>query len=297
MLKRFFGSGRSETKSDFEIVSDDEEEGKGDDFVQSLKINMTRLIAYAQSANISLQREVAERLANEAVKAERQQQIVECGGLRLLVPLTKSVDKEVRRLAAHALANLSVNRENQVLMANEGAIEMLIGLLGTPHDLAQRQSAKALANLGVNTDNKRRIVVAGAVPPLVALMDSENVSVRIEAVAAVANLAVNSLNESDIVAGGGLSPIVEGARLAMTELLMGEGSDESDANFEELAAQCGRALRNLSANADHRPTIRDLGGVQELRRMLSYPSDRIISQARRAMKNIEPRTSSKSSRK
>ena len=36
-------------------------------------------------------------------------QIVENGGLRLLVPLTKSTDPEVQRLAAHALANLSVD--------------------------------------------------------------------------------------------------------------------------------------------------------------------------------------------
>ena len=62
----------------------------------------------------TLKREVAERLANEAVKAERQEQIVELGGLKLLLPLTKSVDPEVQRLAAHALANLSVNAQNQV---------------------------------------------------------------------------------------------------------------------------------------------------------------------------------------
>lgn len=40
-----------------------------------------------------------------------QVQIVEYGGLKLLVPLTKSKDQEVQRLAAHALANLSVNGE------------------------------------------------------------------------------------------------------------------------------------------------------------------------------------------
>ena len=48
-------------------------------------------------------------MANEAVKPARQVQIVELGGLQLLVPLTKSPDVEVQRLAAHALANLSVN--------------------------------------------------------------------------------------------------------------------------------------------------------------------------------------------
>lgn len=44
-----------------------------------------------------------------APPANRQQQIVELEGLRLLLPLTESTDSEVQRLAAHALANLSVN--------------------------------------------------------------------------------------------------------------------------------------------------------------------------------------------
>lgn len=62
---------------------------------------------------------MAEKLANEAVKPARQVQIVQYGGLRLLVPLTKSMDVEVQRLAAHALANLSVNgKTNDKLMTN-----------------------------------------------------------------------------------------------------------------------------------------------------------------------------------
>jgi len=48
------------------------------------------------------------------VKPTRQVQIVEFGGLKLLLPLTESGDKEVQRLSAHALANLSVNADNQV---------------------------------------------------------------------------------------------------------------------------------------------------------------------------------------
>ncbi len=79
------------------------------EFIRSLQVNLSRLIVYAESAEVQLQREVAEKLANEAVKPARQVQIVQYGGLKLLVPLTKSVDQEVQRLAAHALANLSVN--------------------------------------------------------------------------------------------------------------------------------------------------------------------------------------------
>ena len=40
-------------------------------------------------------------------------QIVELGGLQLLLPLTHSSDAEVQRLAAHALANLSVHGTNR----------------------------------------------------------------------------------------------------------------------------------------------------------------------------------------
>ncbi|KAI9918661.1 hypothetical protein PsorP6_011650 [Peronosclerospora sorghi] len=104
------------------------DESNDEAFTQVLRVNLQRLIVYARSADASLQREVAEKLANEAVKrtcldvcissrvpsiwfctADRQVQIVELDGLQLLLPLTKSKDTEVQRLAAHALANLSVN--------------------------------------------------------------------------------------------------------------------------------------------------------------------------------------------
>ena len=82
---------------------------------KQLRTQLRQLIHYAKGADTSLQR-VAEKLANEAVKPERQVQIVDLGGLELL-PLVASTDHEVQRLAAHALANLSVNTDNQVRMA------------------------------------------------------------------------------------------------------------------------------------------------------------------------------------
>lgn len=88
----------------------------GDEYIQQLRVNLSRMIIYAESADVSLQREVAEKLANEAVKSNRQVQIVEYGGLQLLVPLTKSSDPEVQRLAAHALANLSVTSKNDNIL-------------------------------------------------------------------------------------------------------------------------------------------------------------------------------------
>lgn len=102
-----FNKKKQDKKSDF-VIEDDE---KPDDsaFLRSLQVNLSRMIVYAESADVKLQREVAEKLANEAVRSERQVQIVEYGGLKLLIPLTRSADPEVQRLAAHALANLSVN--------------------------------------------------------------------------------------------------------------------------------------------------------------------------------------------
>lgn len=37
-------------------------------FTEALRVNLQRLIVYARSADTALQREVAEKLANEAVK-------------------------------------------------------------------------------------------------------------------------------------------------------------------------------------------------------------------------------------
>ena len=138
-------SKREDSKYDDEDLSYEEDENA----LQYLELHLTRIIAYAESADASLQREVAERLANEAVKPERQVQIVDLGGLRLLIPLTRSADGEVQRLAAHALANLSVNAMNQVKMADEGGIDVLIDLLAIESVHVQRQASKALANIGV----------------------------------------------------------------------------------------------------------------------------------------------------
>lgn len=113
-------------------------------FTEALKLNLTRLVVYAEGANPALQREVAERLANEAVRADRQKQIVEHGGLKLLVPLTRSLEPEVRGLAAHALANLSVHPDNIAAMAAPENLPLLVSLLGDTHQHSQRQAAKGM---------------------------------------------------------------------------------------------------------------------------------------------------------
>jgi hypothetical protein len=315
-------------------------------YIEHLKLNLSRLIVYADSADIKLQREVAEKLANEAVKASRQIQIVEYGGLKLLVPLAKSSDIEVQRLAAHALANLSVNGKspatvhalsatllllctehstavltlhfiflvcapfyylcfgvfcsaavNQEIMAKEGAIDMLIGLIGSPNELIQRQSAKALANLGVNSENKRKIALAGGIPKLVTLAQSPLLSIKIEAIAALANLAVNDENELDIVECGGLIPIVDmAAHVASYFNLGSRGGDSKGTSaapsgtqeqFEELGAQCARALRNLSVHPSNKDQVVKYGAADSLLLLVTSKNDRVSQQARRALKNIE----------
>lgn len=180
------------TRKDYEFEIEDDIED--DSFLNTLRINLSKLIIYAESADPLLQREVAEKLANEAVNPNRQKQIVEFGGLKLLLPLTNSGDIEVQRLSAHALANLSVDSNNQIIMAKEGAVEMLIHLLDCQVEHTQRQASKALANLAVNQENKTRISEAGGLKKLIGLSQPNVIiSVRIEAIAALANLAVNGI--------------------------------------------------------------------------------------------------------
>ncbi len=67
--------------------------------------------------------------------------------------------------------------------------------------------------------------------------------------------AVLDENEQDIVGQGGLSPIVAGLAQA-ARVLQADGKSIGSAGgtleqFEELAAQCARALRNLTVNSEY----------------------------------------------
>jgi len=292
MLKRLFGGGSKATDdkkgSDF-VLEDEEDNGEEESaFIESLRLHLVRLIAYAESAEVRLQREVAEKLANEAVKPERQVQIVELGGLRLLIPLTKSSDSEVQRLSAHALANLSVNADNQRLMASGGAIDALIILLDSSLMQTQRQSAKALANLGVLLENKRTIAVAGAIPKLVRLTQPEiSIAVKIEAVAALANLAVNDVNEVEIEQAGGIVSIIAALVSAMGYVETHvTARDREYYNAEELIAQCARSLRNLSVNAANKTVIIDAGATPLLQKLTRFSNERIVLQSNKALQNL-----------
>ena len=57
----------------------------GSDFTKALQTQLRQLIHYAKGADATLQREVAEKLANEAVKPGRQEQIVELGEIKGMV--------------------------------------------------------------------------------------------------------------------------------------------------------------------------------------------------------------------
>lgn len=298
MFKRFFGSKResdSKQLAEDEVFEIEEEEDRSDvesTFLQNLKTNMSRMIAYTHSADVTLQREVAEMLANEAVNSDRQVQIVEYGGLNLLVPLTKSSDEDVQRLAVHSLANLSVNSNNQVLLAEQGAIELLVEVLGsTKNEIIQRQAAKAIANMGVNQDNKLKIGQKGGISKLVDLARSPNLQVKIEAVAALGNLAVNDVNEVEIVEVGALEILEEAAAMALRFFTSNKGRRDHNvvkerSYWEELAAQSARCIRNLTVNPDNRQCVVDCGLVPILREFGTMKNDRIAQQSLKAVRNL-----------
>lgn len=55
---------REDSKDDIVLDRSPDDDG----LTRSLRVHLSRLIAYAESADVTLQRQVAERLANEAVK-------------------------------------------------------------------------------------------------------------------------------------------------------------------------------------------------------------------------------------
>lgn len=57
--------------------------------------------------------------------------------------------------------------------------------------------------------------------------------------------------------------------------------------YEELGAQCARALRNLSVHPINKEQIVKCGASDSLLMLATSSNDRVSQQARRALKNIE----------
>ena len=278
-LKKLVRSMTTAGEPKDEWVFEDEEDGFTAEDKERLErrsdlaTGYKRLIAYAASGTVAQQRKVAEMLANAAVQPVRRREIVELGGLNLLLPLTKSKDNEVQRLSAHALANISVDSTNQVLLAEKGGIEMLVTLLeNSKLILVKKQSAKALANISVNVDNKIKVTRLGGLAALMKALEVKNETVRTEIIAALANLAVNDENESLIGSSGGLKSIIEiGAKTKNPELL----------------AQVSRALINLSVNPVNQKIIRETSGLKLLEVLSKCKIPPIKAQASKALENIQ----------
>ena len=259
--------GTSASKSDTVVAGE-----SAHSFTDDHRLNFQRLMVYAKSSDPSLQKEVAEYLANEAVHAEKQEQIVACGGLKLLVQLARSSDGEVQRLSAHALANLSALAANQRAIAEaDGGLTMLVHLLGASLPEVQRQAAKTIANLSVVPSNMRLIAASGGLPPLIALLNVPHPKTRIEAIAAIANLAVDDTNEAAFVKAGVIKSVLEGL---------------SGATDNDLLTQSLRALRNLTSSPAHAVSLRDLGGAALLESLAKHSNERVRAQADAALMNV-----------
>ena len=280
------GGGPSAPR-DVVTLSDAGDDLDGSNFSEVLRRNLQRLFLYASSSDVSAQREVAERLANEAVLRERQAQIVEYGGLKLLVPLAQSQDTEVQRLATHALANLSALPANQHKIAElSGGLEILFVLLGSANAEVQRQAAKTVANISVVPANMRAIAQKGGLPPLLAMLTSPHPRTRVEAIAAVSNLAVDDENERALVAGEALQKV-------LASLSEGSGAPFRAPSDVDMAVQIARALRNLTANAAHARLLATLSGREAVACLMAMQVDKVSQQCSICLEHLEAATKEK----
>lgn len=156
-------------------------------------------------------------------------------------------------------------------MARCGALEVLVQLLRSENASTGKQAAKAIANLAVNAENKARIRNADGLAPLIKLAGSEIAAVQVEAIAALANLSVDDENERLVGQNlGGIDVILNAAR-------------KPD---DDLRAQCARALRNLSCQAENQEIMRKLGGVAMLQEMALSGNEKARAQSAKALANL-----------
>lgn len=131
--------------------------------------------------------------------AERQEQIVQLGGLQLLLPLTKSKNIEVQRLAAHALANLSVNckfcvsPQQHVPLLHRGCRPCPLPALLCPPTHTTHTYKRRAGEPYAAADNQETMAKQGGIEMLIGLLGSTSEPVQRQSAKALANLGVNRM--------------------------------------------------------------------------------------------------------
>ena len=165
---------------------------------------------------------------------------MQLGGLKLLLPLTKSKDVDVQRLAVHALANLSVDGESHVqvetrrhiFIYQRGAytgnafiscVELLKNIpsvLVQWHPLTRGDKYLLLCYACIMplraffcrsvyaAENQELMAQEGGIDMLVVLLSSNHPHLQRQASKALANLGVNANNKERICHAGGVGPLV-----------------------------------------------------------------------------------------
>jgi hypothetical protein len=127
----------------------------------------------------------------------------------------------------------------------------------------------------------------------VQLAGSSTLQVKIEAIAALGNLAVNDFNELEIVKQGALDVLSSSANFAAQYLQQSRGRrDRETLNWEELAAQCSRCLRNLTVNPLNRSEVVASGAMSSLKIFSQSHNDRIAQQSSKALRNLSTASTS-----
>jgi hypothetical protein len=227
------------------------------------------LAALARSSEFELQQRAADTLCDLSADFKACREMVEAGGVRIVLQLSKTDSMPIRSKCAVVLHNFSTLTEMLERFIRDGLIESLVSLSQDVAripvgDSAQRMSmawscAAGLANLSKQQSMHAKYITTGAIQALVELSKSLSMEAKQACAVALCNLACTPSCRAPLLEAGVVPVLVALAR----------------ANSETVKAECGQALCNLSCEPGLEEAITTAGAPSGLLITALFRSDTV----------------------
>eukprot|EP00753_Platysulcus_tardus_P021101 PLAT8623.2.p1 GENE.PLAT8623.2~~PLAT8623.2.p1 ORF type:complete len:507 (-),score=225.54 PLAT8623.2:120-1640(-) len=169
---------------------------------------VARLLASPGSLRIA--RELCAVVLNMCYERENVEQLLELGGMPLLVKLLAADDEQLAAAAAGALQSICYQASGRRSAVDEGALAPLVLLLRESDDVELLiRASGALHNISSDPLSIAAIRTAGAIAPLVKLLLQPDCQICGAAAGAIQNLSREAEAREEIVAAGAFSPLVD----------------------------------------------------------------------------------------
>ena len=165
------------------------------------------------TTDMRIKRPIANAFANLATDEDFVHEVVDDGGLEMMISFANEDDDELVCGAIHTIANLADAEEMKHKIVKAGGLDVIIKLLSSKDAMIVKGATNALANLATEREYQNELIRLGVAEPLTNLAKkSKNPEIQLRVVIAINNIVSNPDLREPMRAAGVVRPLRSLAR-------------------------------------------------------------------------------------